>query len=158
MNIQASNTVYVGLFGCVVSGTLRNLGVWLAPDGIVVSSSEDHLLYAGGLVGGIYSSDYTTIVIRNCYVEAEGNGAIRITGNRYLRAGGIAGISSVGLITHCYATVDVEAKSNERVTLIPFFRNKSRMADTTLFHQEGVSSFSACSARYSSIAMATFPP
>ena len=113
VNIQASNTVYVGLFGCVVSGTLRNLGVWLAPDGIVVSSSEDHLLYAGGLVGGIYSSDYTTIVIRNCYVEAEGNGAIRITGNRYLRAGGIAGISSVGLITHCYATVDVEAKSND---------------------------------------------
>ena len=47
VNIQASNTVYVGLFGCVVSGTLRNLGVWLAPDGIVVSSSEDHLLYAG---------------------------------------------------------------------------------------------------------------
>ena len=117
VNIQASTNVYAGLFGHVVDGTLRNLGVWLAPDGIVVSSSEDHLLYAGGLVGGIYSSDYTTIVIRNCYVEAEGNGAIRITGNGNLMAGGIAGETisagiSTYLITHCYATVDVEAKSN----------------------------------------------
>ncbi|MEY8610895.1 T9SS C-terminal target domain-containing protein [Parabacteroides segnis] len=111
VNIQASNRVNAGLFGRVVDGTLRNLGVWLAPDGIVVSSSNGDVS-AGGLVGRIDSNDYTTVVIRNCYVEAEGNGAIRITGNNDLRAGGIAGMNSVGLITHCYATVDVEAKSN----------------------------------------------
>ncbi|MEY8610896.1 T9SS C-terminal target domain-containing protein [Parabacteroides segnis] len=112
VNIQASNTVYAGLFGHVTNSTFRNLGVWLAPDGIVVSSSNGDV-YAGGLVARIYSDGYTTVVIRNCYVEAEGNGAIRITGNNDLRAGGIAGMNSVGLITHCYATVDVEAKSND---------------------------------------------
>ena len=117
VNIQASTNVYAGLFGHVVDGTLRNLGVWLAPDGIVVSSSSVYNVCAGGLVGRIYGNGYTTVAIRNCYVEAEGNGAIRITGNGNLMAGGIAGETisagiSTYLITHCYATVDVEAKSN----------------------------------------------
>ncbi|MEY8612398.1 T9SS type A sorting domain-containing protein, partial [Parabacteroides segnis] len=119
VNIQArqvSNDVYAGLFGYVLNGTLRNLGVWLAPDGIVVSSSGNNPVYAGGLVGYIESFEATPAAIRNCYVEAEGNGAIRITGDDYLRAGGIAGETTSGnrtyLITHCYATVDVEAESS----------------------------------------------
>ena len=116
VNIQASHMVFAGLFGYVLNGTLRNLGVWLAPDGIVVSSSGNYPVRAGGLVGYIVSANQATpAVIRNCYVE--GNGAIRITGNDHFMAGGIAGettsASRTCLITHCYATVDVEAESND---------------------------------------------
>lgn len=115
VDIQAVNDVYVGLFGYVLNGTLRNLGVWLASDGIEVSSSGDNRVYAGGLVGHMKNADQATpAAIRNCYVE--GSGAIRITGNHDLYAGGIAGsaisISSSCIFTHCYATVDVEAKSS----------------------------------------------
>ena len=37
----------------------------------------------------------------------------------------------------------------------PILRKKSRIADTTISHHLGVSSFSACSAKYSSIAIDT---
>ena len=110
-----SNYVYAGLFGQVWNGTIRNLGVWLAPEGITASLSQGSI-YAGGLVG--HMSGWKTFAgIRNCYVESETNGAVSITGTRIKEAyaGGIVGYVSTlfggsCLLTHCYATVDVEAK------------------------------------------------
>lgn len=98
--------VYAGLFGYVLNSTFCNLGVWLAPEGIDISSSQSNI-YAGGLAGCIYAS-YTNI--HNCYVEAEGNGTIRGEGD-FACIGGIAGKANVE-ITHCYATVNVEVTNN----------------------------------------------
>lgn len=98
--------VYAGLFGYVLNSTFCNLGVWLAPEGIDIFSSQSNI-YAGGLAGCIYAS-YTNI--HNCYVEAEGNGTIRGEGD-FACIGGIAGKANVE-ITHCYATVNVEVTNN----------------------------------------------
>ncbi|UBD76793.1 T9SS type A sorting domain-containing protein [Parabacteroides goldsteinii] len=98
--------VYAGLFGYVLNGTFCNLGIWLAPEGIEIFSSQSDI-YAGGLAGCIYAS-YTNI--HNCYVEAEGNGTIRGEGD-FACIGGIAGKANVE-ITHCYATVNVEVTNN----------------------------------------------
>ena len=120
VNIQNSeDNVCAGLFGKVY-GTLRNLGVWLAPDGITASSSEG-TVYAGGLAGWITGYE-ASVDIRNCYVEAEGNGAVRITGSILSAyAGGIVGYMSTYkgtcLLTNCYATVDVIAKGNSEVNV-----------------------------------------
>ena len=110
--------VFAGLFGYVINGTLQNLGVELADDGIEAASTGDHI-YAGGIAGRIQGRDGAA-TLRNCYVE--GNGTIKITGtgNGYTAfAGGIAGSadavrnssSSLTLI-NCYATVDVEAMAS----------------------------------------------
>lgn len=116
-----SDNVYAGLFG-MVYGTLHNLGVWLAPDGITASSSGGSV-WAGGLAGSIIGEETSSADIRNCYVEAKGNGAVRIMGtgdDRYAYAGGIVGYmrsSYYGtcLLTNCYATVDVIVKGNSTV-------------------------------------------
>lgn len=98
--------VYAGLFGYVLNSTFCNLGVWLAPEGIDIFSSQSDIC-AGGLAGYIFAS-YTNI--HNCYVEAEGNGTIRGEGD-FACIGGIAGKANVE-ITHCYATVNVEVTNN----------------------------------------------
>ena len=110
------SSVYAGLFGYVMRGTLCNLGVWLAPEGID-AFSEQGPSYAGGLVGLITNiGGNVSISIRNCYVEAEGGGKISARSNSDpVFAGGIAGnftiynVPDFCLITHCYSTVDVEA-------------------------------------------------
>ena len=111
--------VYAGLFGYVINGTLQNLGVELADDGIEAASTDDYV-YAGGIAGRIKGYDGAA-TLRNCYVE--GNGTIKITGtgNGYgASAGGIAGSadavinsSSSLTLTNCYATVDVEAMASD---------------------------------------------
>lgn len=94
--------INVGLFAYVSGGTLQNLGVELSGAGIEVSSKDR--VYAGGIVGYILSG-----TLRNCYVE--GTGAIKITSTKKdVSAGGIAG-KALGLLTHCYATVDVAAEA-----------------------------------------------
>ncbi|WP_455638435.1 InlB B-repeat-containing protein [Parabacteroides sp.] len=111
--------VYAGLFGWARDATIQNLGVRLDKDGIEVSSTTG-TVHAGGIVGYLSASS-TDPIIRNCYVEAENEGAVKITGtgasyNAY--AGGIAGyaqssnFSRVITITHCYTTVNVEATAN----------------------------------------------
>lgn len=118
--------VYAGLFGHVKNGTLCNLGVWLAPEGIDVSS-EQNTIYAGGLVGMIIttSGSNVSISIRNCYVEAEGSGKISARNNKGgVYAGGIAGDFYTNndpdpcLLIHCYSTVDVEAISDNHTAFV----------------------------------------
>lgn len=121
---NATGTVYAGLFGRLMDGTIQNLGVRLAKEGIEVSTTRR--VQAGGIVGDLLASD-TNAIIRNCYVEAENEGAVKITGtgteisyNAY--AGGIVGYarssssSRVITITHCYTTVNVEATANGTVS------------------------------------------
>ncbi|WP_286472354.1 T9SS type A sorting domain-containing protein [Parabacteroides goldsteinii] len=103
--------VYAGLFGYVLNSTFCNLGVWLAPEGIDIFSSQSDI-YAGGLAGYIFA------YIHNCYVEAEGNGTIRCrgTGDNFVYIGGIAGVMNK-VLTHCYTTVNMEAINNNKVRI-----------------------------------------
>ena len=119
-----SADVHAGLFGSVINGTLQNLGVELADDGIE-AASMGYDVYAGGIVGRIQGSDGAA-TLRNCYAEGAGAikiteaWAIEITGRRNTAsAGGIAGMANAVInssrsltLTNCYATVDVEATAS----------------------------------------------
>ncbi|WP_224264239.1 T9SS type A sorting domain-containing protein [Parabacteroides goldsteinii] len=122
VKIKSDNTitaVFAGLFGDVINGTLQNLGVELAADGIEAASTGSYVC-AGGIAGRIQGIDGAA-TLRNCY--AEGAGAIKITetGNgNGAYAGGIAGFASAALfgtgsltLTNCYATVEVEATASK---------------------------------------------
>lgn len=98
-------TVWAGLFGCTNTGTLCNLGVWLAEEGVHIVYSGSSDAYAGGIAG---QAEY----IFNCYVTGEGEVKAEATfssqrGPR-LWVGGIAGYIT-GALSDCYATVDVKA-------------------------------------------------
>ena len=118
VEIETKTTTYAGLFGYIENGTLRNLGVWLAPEGIEVSSTQFGYISAGGLAGDITGTDSKTPAsIQNCYVEGEGNITVRSTDNTIkIHVGGIIGatITGTSIITHCYTTVDVEAEVDSR--------------------------------------------
>ena len=118
---EADADVYAGLFGYVLNGTFCNLGIWLAPEGIEIFSSQSDIC-AGGLAGyisALYTNNIISVsCIHNCYVEAEGNGTIRGrgTGDNLVNVGGIAG-NAYAEITNCYATVNLEV-TNIRVARI----------------------------------------
>ncbi len=80
---------YVGLFGYVTGGTIRNVGV--------VDSYIRANQYVGAVVGELYNG---TSTINNCFNEA----SIYTTHNSYAFAGGIAGhaYGSSSTITNCY--------------------------------------------------------
>ena len=108
-----SKYAYAGLFGYASVGTLRNLGVVLAPEGVQAVPSTLASAYAGGIAGRASN-------ISNCYVVGEGevmakgrsgkgdSGQIEVT---LSDAGGIVGSLNSSL-THCYATVGVKAKGS----------------------------------------------
>lgn len=97
VKIDASDEeVYAGLFGNAQLGTLRNLGVSLAKEGISATGKK---VIAGGLAG---SAEH----IRNCFVT--GDGGVVAQGSITSSAGGIVGVLADSL-THCYATVGVKA-------------------------------------------------
>ena len=108
-----SKYAYAGLFGYASVGTLRNLGVVLAPEGVQAVPSTLASAYAGGIAGRASN-------ISNCYVVGEGevmakgrsgrgdSGQIEVT---LSDAGGIVG-SLYSSLTHCYATVGVKAKGD----------------------------------------------
>ena len=108
-----SKYAYAGLFGYASVGTLRNLGVVLAPEGVQAVPSTLASAYAGGIAGRASN-------ISNCYVVGEGevmakgrsgrgdSGQIEVT---LSDAGGIVGSLNSSL-THCYATVGVKAKGD----------------------------------------------
>ena len=114
VEIETKSTTYAGLFGYIKNGTLRNLGVWLASEGIEVSSTDTGIIFAGGLAGAVTgTASNTPAGIQNCYVEGEGNIAVRSTDNTIrIHVGGIVGAAMTGtcIITHCYTTVDVETE------------------------------------------------
>jgi len=128
---------YIGLFGYVTDGTVRNIGVvdadikssfsisvvggivgWLAggtmlncySSGSVSASSPGEIAssaYAGGLVG------YTSGSISNCYSTTS---VTSFANNSFSAAGGIAGHAASGSsISRCYATGAISASSNAAV-------------------------------------------
>ena len=108
-----SQYAYAGLFGYASFGTLRNLGVILAPEGVQAVPSTLASACAGGIAGQARN-------ISNCYVVGEGEVMAKgrsgsdSSGGFVLTlsdAGGIVGSLNSSL-THCYATVGVKAKGN----------------------------------------------
>ena len=111
VKVEAEIEVYVGLFGKTSSGTIQNLGVCLAEEGIqVTTKTNSGLAYAGGIAGQALS-------IRNCYVEGPKTGTAKVIAIAPQKgvcfAGGIVGsLLASSSITHCYATVDVTAEGD----------------------------------------------
>ena len=108
-----SQSTHAGLFGYASVGTLRNLGVVLAPEGVQAVPSSVASAYAGGIAGQADN-------ICNCYVVGAGEvvaigrsgmGSNGATVQTLSHAGGIVGYLDSSL-THCYATVGVKAKGD----------------------------------------------
>jgi hypothetical protein len=80
---------YVGFFGCVKEGTIKNLG-------LIYPNVGDGMMYEiGSLVGYLQMG-----VIKNCYAKS-GN----VAGQEHV--GGLVGVNSSGIITSSYATSSV---------------------------------------------------
>jgi len=85
----STSLIYIGFFGCVKEGTIKNLG-------LIYPNIGDGTLYdVGSLVGCLQMG-----IIKNCYVKS-GN----ITGIEHV--GGLVGVNSSGIITSSYATSSV---------------------------------------------------
>ena len=83
---------YLGLFGCIDGGEVRNLRL------DVVSVSGDD--YIGGLVG----QNYHHGSVSNCYSTGDVNG--------FDDVGGLVGINENGIVLHCYSTGSVSGIQN----------------------------------------------
>ncbi len=112
----ASNTQYVGFFGFIYNGTVKNLTV---SDFEINVSSANPSLYAGGLAGRCISAgEGKGITIENCVVK---NGFVRAAGEGSVYAGGLAGYimssdSSDEIVvknSHAYVKVEAESVSDE---------------------------------------------
>ena len=80
---------YIGFFGCVKEGTIKNLG-------LIYPNVGDGMMYEiGALVGYLQMG-----IIKNCYAQS-GNVA------GFEHAGGLVGLNSSGVITSSYATSSV---------------------------------------------------
>ncbi|WP_324823880.1 GLUG motif-containing protein [Sinanaerobacter sp. ZZT-01] len=82
-----STLQYIGLFGNVDGGAIKNLGVDIA------INSDYGSAYVGGLIG--YSISTT---ITNCYATGS------VTGGGAANVGGLLGYNQSDIITNCYAT------------------------------------------------------
>jgi len=96
--INRPNENYIGLFGCVVEGTIQNLGL---KNGNIVGAD-----YVGSLVGsnGPYSSTLGSMLVTNCFAlcfEVQGNDEV----------GGLVGGSYSSTIANCYTNSNVTGKS-----------------------------------------------
>lgn len=134
LKMKVNDDIYAGLFGRVENGTLQNLGVVLADEGIEVASNSN--VYAGGIVGYLKSGVGAAATIRNCYVE--GTGAVKITDATSADAGGIVGCASsehpgTASVTHCYSTVGVEAAASDYCNaggIVGYLFDKSKVSYT----------------------------
>lgn len=93
IHISSSENAYVGLFGYVNGGTIRNIGV----TGDVVNNMDSTSSYAGGVIGFAKDTD-----IINCYNKCS------VSCNGY--AGGIAGFSNANKTTGCYNAGEISGK------------------------------------------------
>jgi len=89
---------YVGLFGNVDGGTIKNLGVDVA-----INSD-----YSSGNVGGLVGRDYNA-TITNCYATGP------VSGGSMANVGGLIGYSESTTITNCYATGNVNGGGTAHV-------------------------------------------
>ena len=89
---------YLGLFGYINNGTIKNLGVENV-NILIYYYSDSPTFYAGGVVGYC-----VTTQISNCY----STGKIRESGYSYTYVGGIVGRGIV-TISNCYSTMNIES-------------------------------------------------
>ena len=97
-NSNIDSHKYIGLFGGLSGGTVKNLGITN-----VNITADNSIDCAGGIVGQINNDG----LIENCYVTGS------ITGEVYAsHVGGIAGlVQNSGTITDCYTTCDMNGGS-----------------------------------------------
>ncbi len=108
----SSNVQYVGFFGFIYNGTVKNLTI----SDFEVDVTSDYLsLYAGGLAGrSISSGSGNRIALENCTVK---NGLVSANGKGSVYAGGIAGYfmssdsSDDSYIKNCKSFVPIVAQS-----------------------------------------------
>ncbi|QHI71020.1 GLUG motif-containing protein [Aminipila terrae] len=93
-----STLQYVGLFGNVDGGTIKNLGVDIA-----INSN-----YGSGYVGGLVGSNYNA-TITNCYATGP------VTGGYMANVGGLLGYSQSTTIINCYATGSINGGTSAYV-------------------------------------------
>jgi Listeria/Bacterioides repeat len=108
--------LYGGLFGTIVNGSIRNLGVEIGDAGVKASSSNDPAstsasVFIGGLVGRSENSD-----IENCSVVGGDVYGITNNGMHEVFAGGLVGRCwndnlTTGSVTNSFATVNVSGLS-----------------------------------------------
>ena len=102
--LQVNRALYVGLFGNIFGGTVKNLTVeTAAAEGAesAVSGGDSAGIIVGYLSGG---------TIENCTVS--GSVSVSSSNFGYAYAGGIAGRNYSGTIKNCAASVSVSASSN----------------------------------------------
>ena len=121
LSINAANENYQGLFGCIKNGSVRNIKIQLAPEGIVgndycgilagycsnarifqcyTTGSVKANNYIGGLVG--YTTNYTSI--RKSISDCSFNSSIGKT-----TIGGLVGYAENTTITDCHTNANITA-------------------------------------------------
>ncbi|MCL2073616.1 MAG: hypothetical protein FWH18_06835, partial [Marinilabiliaceae bacterium] len=98
MNNTSTDITYVGLFGNVENGTVKNLGV----ENVSITFTGDQNRYAGGIVGLSLANSNIT----NCYTTGYIETSSSSTTNS--RAGGIVCFNE-GTVSNCYSTCSVSA-------------------------------------------------
>ena len=101
--IDSDRYIYAGLFGYVLQGTVKNLGVNHATINIHNASSSDSTYHVGGLAANVVKGE-----IADCYFE----GDISVDsggGNEYI--GGVVGGSYYGVVRGCRSTGSVSGSS-----------------------------------------------
>ena len=90
--ITKANTDYIGFFGLVTDGTIKNLNI----DNAVIdfASSSTQRLYVGVVVGRLITTEAGSLAsITHCNVT---NSSVKASSHGTIRAGGIAGIAISG--------------------------------------------------------------
>ena len=96
LKINTTGPAYVGLFGYVYNGTIKNLGIENA-DIYRGNTANNNLAYVGIFAGCIYSG-----VVSDCYATGTViSNSIGVSRTAY--GGGVAGISYGSTITNCYS-------------------------------------------------------
>lgn len=96
--INENGNSYVGLFGSVNGGTIKNLGVEIAAGGITCNGLVGDTRV--GIVGGVAGSITNGSIIINCYVKGNVSGGYTV--------GGVAGGATYGSsIINCYVIGNV---------------------------------------------------
>ena len=118
-NFSLSESDYIGLFGFVQGGTIKNLGISnFTIDVSPSSAASDACVYVGALAGYISSSSYQTSIISSIGIT---DGTMNINASIYnVYAGYITGyadanVRSQTLISDCFASGDIKVTNSSHL-------------------------------------------
>lgn len=117
INQSSGSELQLGLFGYVISGTIRNLGVVISEKGLTVLYSGPepvrvYLIEIGGIAGRV-----SACKIENCYVTGGVISADSQSDNWSISLGGLVGSTYSTDFTNCYSTVDIYAGGTNEANL-----------------------------------------